>query len=101
MPYFIHVRGDSMSGVGIYDGYLVLINPNAEVYNGNPAYVECYGVRSIKGYISYPDGHIELRPANPSYQPTYVTVEDATPENFRILGKVVRWLNMGKPGNVT
>ena len=50
-PYFVKVQGDSMSGVGISDGCLVLVNPNAEVLNGNAAYIRWNGRCSIKGFI--------------------------------------------------
>jgi SOS-response transcriptional repressor LexA len=99
-PFFVRVRGDSMEGIGIEDGCMVLINPNVDILNGNPAYVEWCGVRSVKGFVQYPDGRVELRPANPNYQTVYISAEDANSENFRIIGKVVRWVNQGVPRNV-
>jgi phage repressor protein C with HTH and peptisase S24 domain len=99
-PYFVRVQGDSMEGVGILDGALILVNPNVDIINGNPAYVEWCGMRSIKGFIEYPDGRVELRPANPNYQAVHISAEDASSENFRVLGKVVRWINEGIPKNV-
>lgn len=99
-PYFVRVEGDSMTGVGIKDGALVLINPNVEVLNGNPAYVCWRGRCSIKGFIQYASGDIELRPANPNYKSIYIAAEDIGSEEFRIMGKVVRWVNEGVPGDV-
>ena len=98
MPYFIKVQGDSMSGVGIDDGDFVLVNPNMEVLNGNSAYVKWNGRCSIKGFIHYPDGRVELRPANPSYQSIWV--DDIEDDNLEILGKVVRWTVSGIPKDV-
>jgi phage repressor protein C with HTH and peptisase S24 domain len=97
-PYFIRVDGDSMSGVDIDDGDWVLVNPNVEVLSGNPAYVKWNGRCSIKGVIFYPDGRVELRPANPNYQPLWIA--DVEDENFKILGKVVRWTISGVPKDV-
>jgi SOS-response transcriptional repressor LexA len=97
-PYFVKVEGDSMSGVDIDDGDFVLVNPNAELLSGNPAYVKWNGRCSIKGIIFYPDGRVELRPANPNYTPIWVANVDD--ENFEILGKVVRWTMSGVPKNV-
>ena len=99
-PYFVRVEGDSMAGVGIKDGMLVLINPNVEVLNGNPAYICWRGRCSIKGFIQYANGDIELRPANPNYKSIYIAAEDIGSEEFRIMGKVVRWVNEGVPGDV-
>jgi phage repressor protein C with HTH and peptisase S24 domain len=89
-----------MEGVGIKDGCMALINPNAEFFNGNVAYVEWLGARSVKGLIEHMDAHIELRSANTNYQAISISPEDAQSENFRIIGKVVRWVNQGTPGNV-
>jgi phage repressor protein C with HTH and peptisase S24 domain len=97
-PYFIRVQGDSMSGVDIDDGDFVLVNPNVEVLNGNPAYVKWHGRCSIKGVIHYPDGRVELRPANPNYQSVWIN--DIEDEDFKILGKIVRWTVSGVPKDV-
>jgi DNA polymerase V len=97
-PYFIRVQGDSMSGVDIDDGDFVLVNPNAELVNGNSVYVKWNGRCSIKGFVHYPDGRVELRPANPNYQSIWIN--DIDDENLKILGKVVRWTVSGIPKSV-
>lgn len=96
-PYFVKVSGDSMIGVGIEDGCMVAINPNVEVRNGDNVYVRWKGRCSIKGFIEYSD-RIELRPANPNYQSTWIPREDW--EELRVLGKVVRVFNFSIPGSV-
>lgn len=96
-PYFVRVNGDSMIGVGIEDGCMVAINPNVEVRNGDNVYVRWKGRCSIKGFIEYSD-RIELRPANPNYQSTWIPREDW--EELKILGKVVRVFNFSVPGSV-
>jgi phage repressor protein C with HTH and peptisase S24 domain len=97
-PYFIRVQGDSMTGVDIDDGDFVLVNPNVEVTNGNSVYVKWNGHCSIKGFVHYPDGRVELRPANPNYQSIWI--DDIDDENLQILGKIVRWTVSGIPKSV-
>jgi phage repressor protein C with HTH and peptisase S24 domain len=99
-PFLLPVNSDSMEGIGIKNGSLVLVNPNVEVLNGNPAYVEWCGARSIKGFMRYPDGRVELRPANPNYQTIHISANDALSDNFCIIGKIVRWIDNGVPDNV-
>ena len=99
-PYFVRVEGDSMTGVGIRDGMLVLINPNVDVLNGNTAYIRWRGRCSIKGFIQYANGDIELRPANPNYKSIRIAAEDLASEEFKIMGKVVRWVDDGVPRDV-
>lgn len=99
-PYFVRVEGDSMTGVGIRDGMLVLINPNVNVLNGNTAYIRWRGRCSIKGFIQYANGDIELRPANPNYKSIRIAAEDLESDEFRIMGKVVRWVDDGVPRDV-
>lgn len=97
-PYFVRVEGESMIGANIDDGSLILVNPNIEVRSGDIAYVKWNGRCSVKGIVFYNDGRIELRPANPNYRSTWIEKEDI--ECLEILGKVVRWLNMGVPKSI-
>ena len=99
-PFFVPVEGDSMIGADILDGDLVLINQNLEVLNGDSVYIEWRGMRSIKGFVQYSDGRIELRPANSNYQIIYLSAEEALSEEFRVVGKVVRCVNMRTPKKV-
>lgn len=97
-PYFVRVEGDSMVGANIDDGCLILINPNIEVKSGDIAYVRWHERCSVKGIIFYRDGRVELRPANKNFRSIWVEKEDI--ENLEVLGKVVRWLNMGVPKSI-
>lgn len=97
-PYFVRVEGDSMIGANIDDGCLILINPNIEVRSGDIAYVRWNSRCSVKGIIFYKDGKIELRPANPNYKSTWIDKDEI--ENLFIMGKVVRWVNVGVPKSV-
>ena len=73
----------------------------APAFNGNmhPSSNQRSGA-SIKGFIQYASGNIELRPANPNYKSIYIAAGDIGSEEFRIMGKVVRWVDDGIPGNV-
>ena len=78
--------------------------PNAKyapAFNGNmhSSFNQRSGA-SIKGFIHYASGNIELRPANPNYKSIYIAAGDIGSEEFRIMGKVVRWVDDGIPGNV-
>ncbi|NLL36920.1 MAG: LexA family transcriptional regulator [Fretibacterium sp.] len=94
-PYFVRVEGDSMVGADIDDGCLILVNPNVEVMSGDIAYIRWNERCSVKGIIFYPDGRVELRPANSNFRSIWIEKEDI--EYLEVLGKVVRWLNMGVP----
>lgn len=97
-PYFVRVEGESMVGANIDDGCLILINPNIEVKSGDIAYIRWHERCSVKGIIFYGDGRVELRPANKDFRSIWVEKEDI--ENLEVLGKVVRWLNMGVPKSI-
>lgn len=97
-PYFVRVEGESMIGANIDDGCLILVNPNIEVRSGDIAYVKWNERCSVKGIVFYKDGKIELRPANNNFKSTWIDKEDI--EYLEVLGKVVRWLNMGVPKSI-
>ena len=97
-PYFVRVEGESMIGANIDDGCLILINPNMEVRNEDITYIRWHERCSVKGIIFYRDGRVELRPANKDFRSIWVEKEDI--ENLEVLGKVVRWLNMGVPKSI-
>ena len=94
-PYFVRVEGNSMTGADIEDGCLILVNPNLEVRSGDIAYVRWNGRCSVKGILFYRDGRVELRPANKDFNSIWIDKDEI--EFLEILGKVVRWLNMGVP----
>lgn len=97
-PYFVRVEGESMIGANIDDGCLILVNPNLEVRSGDIAYVKWNERCSVKGIVFYKDGRVELRPANNNFSSTWIDKEEI--EYLEILGKVVRWLNMGVPKSI-
>ncbi len=89
--FSVQVVGESMIGEGILDGDYVVLDPDASINQGDlvVAYLgeeqEATVKRFHRGSGSAVD-HIELRPANPAFEPILVPVGDPY---FRIAGKVV------------
>ncbi len=80
--YFaLRVRGESMLGVGILPGDLVVVRQQQVARNGEIVVALFEDEATVKTF-SRRDGHVWLLPANPDYQPI-----DGT--DCSILGKVV------------
>lgn len=86
-----YASGDSMEGVGIFDGDLLVFEKTAALDNGQ---IGCFcideNVATCKKF-SRIGGSVMLMPANDKYQPIIISPEN---ECFRILGRQV--LRMGK-----
>lgn len=97
-PFGIHTDGDSMVGAGLVEGSVAIINPAEEVMSGDAALVVWNDRGFIKWVIWKPGGDVELRSANPNYGPILVEKEYAeNPDWFKVIGKVVSTVNIGKP----
>lgn len=94
-PFAVRISGESMIGAGITDNSIVVINPNAEVGQGDVALVSIGNEWTVKYIYTKADGSLELRPANPSYSPIFFDKEDLTSGLVKVIGKVV-WI-IGKP----
>ncbi|HEX5725107.1 MAG TPA: transcriptional repressor LexA [Longimicrobiaceae bacterium] len=83
--FFLEVKGDSMTGMGILDGDLVLVEPAEvdDVRNGEIVAARLDGEATVKRYFA-DDGKVVLEPANPAYAPILVQEQ----EDFTILGRV-------------
>ncbi len=82
--YTISVKGDSMVGVGIFDGDVLLIEKTFQLRNRDIIYVSIDGEWMVKNYYMDDLGRHWLVPSNPKYNPTQIT-EDM---NIYIGGKV-------------
>jgi len=82
--YALKIAGDSMTGVGIQEGDLVIVRQQPVAENGDIV-VALLGDEATVKKLYIRDAQIELRPANPAYRPIPVDPE----AEFRILGKVV------------
>ena len=81
--FFVRVSGDSMTGAGIHDGDLLIVDRAAEVISG------CIVVASVNGEFTLKrvrkDGsRVFLMPENARYQPLEITEGS----DFEIWGRV-------------
>ncbi|MBR2060305.1 MAG: translesion error-prone DNA polymerase V autoproteolytic subunit [Tidjanibacter sp.] len=81
--FYARVSGDSMSGEGIADGDLLIIDKSVEPYDGCIAVCFIDGEFTLKRLEIHPD-HALLIPANPKYKPIRVSAD----EDFRVWGVV-------------
>jgi repressor LexA len=84
--FFLEVHGDSMEGLGILEGDLVLVEPvnGTQVQNGEIVAARVGGEATVKRYFKRASD-IVLEPANSSYAPLLVKEY----EDFAVLGRVV------------
>ncbi|MCF4150582.1 XRE family transcriptional regulator [Dethiosulfovibrio sp. F2B] len=99
-PFIITVEGDSMEEAGILDGSQVVVNPEEEVYDGDPALVSFgrNGDWAVKWVYWQRNGAAEIRSSSLRYPPRSFSVEDIDEGLFQIIGKVVRTLGKPKRG---
>lgn len=68
--FALRVKGESMANACIHDGSMVLCRKQEEVENGQVAVVIVDGDdATLKRFFRHQNGIIELRPANPDFQP--------------------------------
>lgn len=83
--FFARVSGDSMSGAGILDGDMVVIDRSLDAHSGDCVAAFIDGEFTMKTFRIDENGDgAWLIPANPAYTPIHVTGED----DFRIWGVV-------------
>ncbi len=83
--FILQVSGESMEGMGMLDGDLVMVDPVelSELDNGDIIAARLGGEATVKRYFSR-DGKIVLEPANPDFAPMFVHEFD----DFAVLGRV-------------
>ncbi len=83
--FFLEVEGDSMQGLGIFEGDLVLVEPvrQEDLQNGDVVAARLGGAGTVKRYFAR-DGQIVLEPANTDFAPILVHEYD----DFTVLGRV-------------
>ncbi len=81
--FFLRVKGDSMVGKGINDGDYVMVNPTAQVGEGDVVAARLGEDATIKTYTRR-DGTVVLKPENPSEREIEVKPSD----DFAVLGVV-------------
>jgi repressor LexA len=80
--FALRVRGDSMVDAAICDGDVVVVRQQEDADNGDIVAATIDGEATVKVYRRTRDGHTELVPRNPAYEPIPA-------DNAVILGKVV------------
>ncbi len=70
--YFVRARGDSMTGAGIDDGDILVVDRSVTVTNGAIIIAALDGEFTVKR-LEMKDKHVRLLPENPSYHPIEIT----------------------------
>lgn len=89
--FALRVSGDSMINAGIFDGDLVIVNPDEKVSQHDIVVARVDDEITVKNYEKK-NNKILLIPQNEKYEPITVTEKN----NFSIVGKVIgvlRWFN--------
>ncbi|WP_061291973.1 LexA family protein [Azotobacter vinelandii] len=73
--YLVRAQGDSMTGAGIFDGDILVVDRAAEAANGAVVIAALNGEPLVK-LLEKQGGQIVLRSANPRYAPRYVIEGD-------------------------
>jgi DNA polymerase V len=81
--YFIRVQGDSMTGAGIQDGDILIVDRSVEPANGSIVIAVVNGELTVKR-LRRRAGRVFLNPENPKYAPIEILAETA----FEIWGVV-------------
>ncbi len=89
--FALKVKGDSMINAGIFEGDVVIVNPQKDANNGEIVVALLDNEATLKRYKRI-NGNISLIPENDNYSPIAINKSD----NFSIVGKalgVFRWYN--------
>ncbi len=89
--FALKVKGDSMINAGIFEGDVVIVNPQKDANNGEIVVALLDNEATLKRYKRI-NGNISLMPENDNYNPIAIDKSD----NFSIVGKalgVFRWYN--------
>ena len=84
--YFVRVKGESMTGVGILDGDICLADRQEEIADGNIVVAFVNGGLTVKTIdtSTKEQGFLRLLPATPAYPPIIIDAND----QFILQGKV-------------
>lgn len=82
--FALRIKGDSMKGIGILDGDLVICEPRQYAQNGEIVVALIDGEEATVKRFFLHDDHVELRPENPRYKVMRYAFSDVL-----IQGKVI------------
>ncbi len=83
--FFMRVAGDSMHGLGIFDGDLLVVDRAVQATSGSVVIAVVDGEFTVKQLLNMPNGPV-LRAAHPDYPDMHIRPE----QDFSIWG-VVSW----------
>lgn len=86
--YYLKVEGNSMSGVGIMDGSLVLVHQTSSLDNGDIGVVLINDEVTVKKVI-FKDKMLILEAANPDIENRYFSQDEIKNLPVKIIGKVL------------
>lgn len=86
--YYLKVEGNSMNGIGIMDGSLVLVQQRDHIENGDIGVVLVGDEVTVKRVVFKKDMLI-LEAANPDVENRYFTSKEVKDLPVRIIGKVI------------
>jgi len=84
--FFVRVKGDSMTGVGIYSGDLLIVDRAINPTNGSIVIAVVNGNLTVKRFHQSSNDSITLLPENPAYAP----IEIDRDTDFAIWGVVTK-----------
>ena len=84
--YYVRVCGESMTGLGILDGDICLVDRQEDIYDGNIVVAFVNGGLTVKTLdtSTKEQGYLRLIPANPAFKPIIIDADD----QFILQGKV-------------
>ena len=76
--YFVRVSGESMIGLGIYDGDICLVDRQEEISDGNIVVAFVNGGLTVKtiDMSTRDQGYLRLIPHNPDFKPFIIDAND-------------------------
>jgi len=83
----LKTKGDSMSGDGIADGDLALIQKEADFIQNKIYAVAINGDEATLKRVNRMDGAIMLTPSNPEHSPTFISGEELN--EVKIIGRLI------------
>lgn len=86
--YYLKVTGDSMKGIGIMDGSLVLVHQTSAIENGDIAVVLIGDEVTVKKVL-FKKHMVVLEAANPDVENRYFSSREVKETPIRFLGKVL------------
>lgn len=95
VDFGLKVKGNSMTGVGINDGDIVLIHQQPSLENGEIGVIDIEGEVTLKRFY-VDDKKVMLLSENPANPPILINGKECTKKNLRILGKAIYFIGKVK-----